>query len=186
MILEELCKVEGVPTVKPRGHGEAKPQTPAQSGTIKAEDVLNVQWMCSHDRIASGDSFKLAFLPVLAPGFHVYAPGEERMTPFKVELILPEGIELRGALQYPRPDKKRDPFLEVDVLQYQGDIPMSALVLQANDALPLGEAVLKAKLSYQACNDVLCYPPTQKTIELPMQVVSKETKRSQVSGWKNW
>lgn len=186
MILEELCKVEGVPAVKPRRHDDKKSLPQAQGASVNAEDVLTVQWMWSHDRIAAGDSFKLAFLPVLAQGFHVYAPEEKRMTAFKLELILPKGIEIKGALRYAQAQKLRDPFLEVDVLQYEGDVPMPAMIFQATEALPLGKCVLKAKLSYQACNDVLCYPPAQKVIEMPIQVVSKQTKRNQVAGWKNW
>ena len=187
MILEELSKVEGVPPVRPRGHGDQKPLLQGQGGdTVKAEDVLQVQWMVSHDRIAVGDSFKVAFLPVLAQGFHVYAPEEKRMSAFKVELSLPQGVELKRPIAYPQPQKKRDPFVDVDVLQYEGDVPMPALVFQATDALPLGECMLKAKVSYQACNDVLCHAPAQKSIEMSLQVVSKETKRNQVSGWKNW
>jgi hypothetical protein len=186
MILEELCKVEGVPPVKPRGHGDKTSLPQGQGGTVKADDVLQVQWMVSHDRIAAGDSFKVAFLPVLAQGFHVYAPEEKRMSAFKVELSLPQGVEIKRPLAYPPPQKRRDPFLDVDVLQYEGDVPMPALVFQATDALPQGECLLKAKVSYQACNDVLCYAPAQKTIEMSLQVVSKETKRNQVSGWKNW
>ena len=63
---------------------------------------------------------------------------------------------------------------------------MSALIFKASEELSEGECVLKATVSYQACNDVLCYPPTTKTIEIPIQVVPKDTKRNQVSGWKNW
>lgn len=186
MILEALCKVEGVPAVKPRGRGDKGPLPQGPGETVRTEDVLTVQWMCSHDRIAAGDSFKLAFLPVLAPGFHVYAPNERRMTAFAVELTLPPGIELKQPVQYPQARKKRDPFLKVDVLQYEGDIPMPALLFQATDALGAGSCVLKAKLSYQACNDVLCYPPTQKTVDMSLPVAARGSKRNQVAGWKNW
>ncbi len=186
MILEALCKLQGVPTVKPHRGTVKKPSSDAQKNPTKAQDVLQVQWMWSHDRIAQGDTFKLAFLPILAPGFHVYAPQEKRMTPFKVELVLPAGISLAQPILYPKPDRKHDPFLKVDVFQYEKDVPISALLLHADEGLALGEIVVKAAVSYQACNDVLCYPPTTKILDIPIQAISDETKRNQVSGWKKW
>lgn len=186
MILAELCKVEGVPRIRARSRNEVVPAAQESNNPVRAEEVLKVHWMYSHDRIAPGDKFKVAFLPVLAPGFHVYAPQEKQMTPFAVELVLPQGIELADPLGFPKPTVKRDPFLALNVQQYEGDIPLDALVFKANDQLPLGSCVIKAKVSYQACNDSLCYPPTQKTVEMSIEVVSKNTKRNQVAGWKNW
>jgi hypothetical protein len=186
MILEELCKVEGVPPVKPRKGNQKKPLPPGRSDTVTAEEVLQGLWMWSHDRIAPGDTFKLAFLPTLAPGFHVYAPQEKRMTPFKIELDLPDGITLQKPVHFPKPQINRDPLLEVDVFQYEKDVPISALNFKANESLPLAECVVKVRVSYQACNDVLCYPPTTQTIEIPISVVPNDTKRNQVSGWKTW
>ncbi len=186
MILVELCKVEGVPVVKPRKGSEKKPLPPGQGDSVKAQDVLQALWMWSHDRIAPGDRFKLAFLPTLAPGFHVYAPQEKRMTAFKMELSLPPGVTLEKPIHFPKPDKHRDPFLEVDVLQYQKDIPISALIFKAGADLAEGNCVVKVSLSYQACNDVLCYPPTTKLVEIPIEVISQDKKRNQVAGWKTW
>ncbi|NQV31792.1 MAG: hypothetical protein HQ515_03815 [Phycisphaeraceae bacterium] len=186
MILEELCRVEGVPPVKPREGNRKKPMAQGQTNTIKAEEVMELAWMWSHDRIAPGDTFKLAFLPTLASGFHVYAPQEKRMTPLGIELTLPQGITLDKPFRYPKPDKNRDPFLEVDVFQYEKYVPITALNLKASESLPEGDCVVKISVSYQACNEVLCYPPTTKTIEIPIRVVPKATKRNQVSGWKTW
>ena len=186
MILEELCRVEGVSPVKPRKGDQKKSLPPGQSDTTTAEEVMQLPWMWSHDRIAPGDTFKLAFLPTLASGFHVYAPQEKRMTPLSIELTLPQGITLDKPLRSPKPDKNRDPFLEVDVFQYEKDVPIAALNLKASESLQEGDCVVKISVSYQACNAVLCYPPTTKTIEIPIRVVPKETKRNQVSGWKTW
>lgn len=186
MILSELCKVVGVPPVEPRKGHQKKPVPQGQGGVVKAEEVLQTLWMWSHDRIAPGDRFKLAFLPTLASGFHVYAPKEQRMTPFKITLDLPDGITLERPFRYPNALKKRDPFLEVDVLQYEKDVPISALNLKASESLDQTECVVKVSVSYQACNDVLCYPPTTKTIEIPIQVVSTDVKRNQVAGWQTW
>lgn len=186
MILEELCKVVGVARVHPHERGEVRAATGQQDPIVSAEEVLNVLWMWSHDRIAPGDQFKLAFLPTLANGFHVYAPQEERMTPLAIKFALPAGLAWVESLRYPAPDSNRDPLLEVDVLQYERDIPLPALVLQASSSMVPGTYTVTATVSYQACNDRLCYPPTEKTIAMPIEVVSKDTKRNQVSGWNRW
>ena len=186
MILAELCRVVGAPPVKPRTSSDKRPVPQDQSDTPKAEEVVQALWMWSHDRIAPGDSFKLAFLPTLAPGFHVYGPLEKRMTPFKLELDLPEGITLETPFRYPKSLKKRDPFLDVEVLQYEKDVPITALNLKASESLATTDCVVKVSVSYQACNEALCHPPTTKTLEIPIQVVPKDIKRNQVAGWKTW
>ncbi len=186
MILEELCKVAGVSRVYPRQRGDVRTATGPQDAIVRAEEVLDVLWMWSHDRIAPGDRFKLAFLPTLAHGFHVYAPQEQRMTPFAVEFSLPAGMEWVKPLRYPAPDANQDPLLDVEVLQYEHDIPLPALVLQANNNLAPGTYTVRATVSYQACNDRLCHPPTEKTIAMPIEVVSRDTKRNQVAGWNRW
>jgi hypothetical protein len=187
MILEELSKVEGKPVPKQDPNKQITQQTEESSPTaIGPQEVISVSWMWSHTAVAEGDQFKLAFLPQLAEGFHVYAPNEKRMSPFKIEFELPEGIEITQPITYPKPDEKEDPFLKIKVLQYENDIPIQAIQFKAKDGLKPSTLEVKAKLHFQACNDSLCYPPNIKEITLPLTVVSKETKRSQVSGWKRW
>ncbi len=194
LVLQALAKVEGVPVPewkKPDASAgaESEPGQAKETGAganISGDRVLDVLWMWSHDRIAAGDAFKLAFLPTLAEGFHVYAPTEEKMSPFKVELKLPKGIELVEPIQFPKPIVKTDPILEMKVKQYEKDVPMKAIELRATQELEPGEIAVTADVHYQACNNVLCFPPTIESVTLPVTVVAPEEKRNQVAGWKRW
>lgn len=188
-ILQALAKVEGVPIPewkKPDKSESGQTARAGASANIPADRVLDVLWMWSHDRIAAGDEFKLAFLPTLAEGFHVYAPTEEKMSPFKVEFKLPKGIELAKPLQFPKPIVKSDPILEMKVKQYEKDVPMQAIELRATKELTPSEIVVTADVHYQACNDALCFPPTIKSVTMPVTVVAPEEERNQVAGWKSW
>ncbi len=192
MILKELAKIEGVDTPKLESassisdSSEEKRESGSSSPTIDPADVLNAQWMWSHDRIAPGDEFKLAFLPVLAEGFHVYANTETKMFPLNIELKLPEEIQLSKPIEYPKPIFKSDPILEIQVAQYEKDIPLSAIQLKAGEKLPVGKVKVEIIVHYQACNDTICYPPTQKTFSLPLEIVGPKDPHRQVSGWKSW
>lgn len=189
LILQALAEVEGVPTPERKPKELTVPEDERRDRgetTIKNEDVIDVLWMWSHDRIGPGDAFKLAFLPTLAEGFHVYAPSEKQMSPLSVEFDLPKGIELLEPVQYPKPLVKTDPVLQADTAQYEKDIPLPALNLRAADSLEPGRITVSATLKYQACNDVICFPPATKRVTMDLEVVPAETKRNQVAGWQSW
>ncbi len=152
----------------------------------EAKHSVGTRWMWSHDLVRPGDEFRLALLPMIANGYHVYSSQEELMIPFKIELALPEGVELAAPIAYPRGKTYKDPALDASYSIYEGDIPMGALRFKLGDKVEPGEIMLKVTMHFQACDDSLCFPPTSKTIEVPLQVAAKGERRQQVFGWNTW
>ncbi len=157
------------------------------AGRLAPRDIVTARWMWSHDVVRPGDDFKLAVLPTILDGFHVYAPGGELTIPFSIALELPEGIEWSGAVGYPPADTvQHDELLQADIPVYDGDIPLGAFNLRAASDLPPGPLTLKVILRWQACDETSCLAPTTRTLELPLRVVPADRERGQVYGWEGW
>ena len=189
VVLRELAALDsGQPTAAvATGAGEtqlvnvSRPTRPAAS-----QPVVDVRWMWSHDVVRPGDRFKLALLPTVADGFHVYGEGSELVVPFSIEIEVPEGLEQTEVARYPRPQVERDPVLEEDLPLYHGDIPVSAMAFQASYGIDPGDYVVKARLGFQACDDSTCHAPVVREISLPLRVEHSESDRSPVYGWETW
>ncbi len=192
IILRELAKLEGVdpPSFKNvLGHIEVDGVSSAPESTassLRAEDIINVRWMWSQNGVAPGDRFKLAFVTNITDGYHVYGPNEERMIPFRVDLDLPDGVQIVESYKYPKPEIKTDPFLKVDLTTYEEVVPMPVILLEVSEDLRPGEYIAKATVRYQACNDKVCHPPTTKVITLPLHVWTRDAERTEVAGSEEW
>lgn len=194
LILEELAKIEGVepPRIVNAGgkfvvpaRREVQPGSDGASAGGDAEP-LRVRWMWSHNQVRPGDTFKLAFMPKIARGFHVYAHNEERMSPFKVEFDWPEGIEIVRDVRYPGAEPRADPILKTHLAYHENDIALSALTLKASAELSAGDLTVTARIYYQACDESVCFPPAIQEITLPLKVVPQGKGRQQVFGWQTW
>ena len=189
LVLEELAAVAGkpVPAVDyDAGKIAVKREATAHPKVDSAEEAVAVRWMWSHPKIRPGGAFKLAFLPTVAPGYHVYGMGEKQMVPFSVELKLPDGLQLAGPIEYPQPEVRHDDALDMDLRIYEGDIPLSAINLEASESLAPGTVKVVVALHYQACDESSCFPPTTVNVELDLEVVKSKRRLPGVAGWRRW
>ncbi|MHC5065246.1 MAG: protein-disulfide reductase DsbD domain-containing protein [Planctomycetota bacterium] len=185
LVMEELAALEGgdAPEVQFGGVREANASGAKVSA---AEDALGSRWMWSHNFVRPGDEFKLALLPMIADGYHVYASQESEMIPFRVEVELQAGVEMTAPVAYPRGRKYEDAVLEGTYSIYEGDIPMGALRFKLQEDVEPGELLVKVTLHFQACDDSSCFAPASKTISVPLTVKAKSERRQQVFGWNTW
>ncbi len=187
ILFSELAKLEGVttPDIEPHRGNWATADNGVGESQIP-DDVLLERWMWNLSQVRVGDPFKLALILDVAPGFHVYGSREQRMSPFQVELELPDGIELSQAIRYPKAETHQDPILDVPLSTYSGAIPMPVIYLRSSsDAMP-GEYSIRANIRYQACNEATCLRPATKTIEFPVTVVGRKGRRASVAGSNAW
>ncbi len=185
MIITELAAIENKP-VPEITFGGIRTGLNASDGVVVDENVLDVRWMWSHDYALAGEELKLALVPNIADGYHVYGRYEKQMFPFKLELELPEGLSLTSPIGYPKPHTWQDPGLGTEVQVYEGDIPMGTLRFMAADDLQPGKITVKARLHFQACTDSFCLAPAVKEMTLDIEVAEKGTRRRGVVSWQTW
>ena len=192
VILTELAKIEGVdaPSFQDEDahikveFGEATRKQPTP--ILAPQDVIGVRWMWSHNMIRPKDRFKLAFVIDIAKGYHVYGDNEERLTPFKIEFELPEGVEFEKPYAYPAAKTKMDPVLKTELSVFENVIAMPKMYLKAADGLKKGRRTVKAKIHFQACNESTCLVPSVLELEMPLTVVGPKERRGQVAGSRAW
>ncbi len=193
LILRELAAIEGkeAPATS-TADGKIQAASPASESkesqvTLAAPaNIVDVRWMWSHDKVRPGDTLKLAICPVIADGFHVYAPWEGQMSPLSVEIETPPGVKQLTPVAYPVSKTQYDAAVDLTLASYEGDVPLSTLVFEAGEELVPGELTFRARVSYQACDDRVCLPPRVQVLELELEAAAKESKRQEVYGWGNW
>lgn len=108
---------------------------------------------------------RLEFEIRIAAGLHVYGePIPERYTPLTVEVEPLEGMEV-GNVELLEPRLLPVEGLDEQFFIYDGTVRGALPVVLTKN---LGEVALSVRLRYQACSDILCYPPAELAVELPV------------------
>ena len=70
---------------------------------------------------------------------------------------------------YPRGEEKKFKFSDDPLSVYSGRVVVK-FPARTTLKLPLGAQTVRAKLSYQACNDRACFPPKKLPVSLEVKV----------------
>jgi hypothetical protein len=149
----------------------SKTKTPVQRVTAMAPPIVAI-------RPGGKASAELAFQ--VKPGFHINSnkPGSELLLPTVVTLSPPTNIGV-GGLEYPAGKEQSFPFAPDEKLNvYTGDFSVIARVAAAKN-MPPGRFRIHGFLTYQACDDRACYPPTKLPISFDVRV-ARASSRSRV------
>jgi hypothetical protein len=147
----------------------------------KEEEIVTVKTFLSQDGIHPGESFKVAFLLNIVPGWHINGP--EQLDEFLIssELIIDEGDKIKVLkLYYPEPGSARFEYSEVELLVYEGEILLGAFI-KISDDIALKKHFLKANFLYQPCDDRICMAPETLKLEIPFKVVSLSIKTKEIN-----
>lgn len=92
------------------------------------------------------------------PRYHIYArlAAGSPFIPTKVDIKLPDGYERAGELQYPG-----SKFLTPGGTTVYENTIVFRLPIKGS-----GKGTIECTVSYQCCNDQICYPPTEQTVEV--------------------
>jgi hypothetical protein len=140
----------------------AKAKTPVQRVTAMLPAVVG---------IPPGGKVTTDLVFQVKPGFHINSnkPGSDLLLPTVVTLSPPTNIAI-GGLEYPPGREQSIPFSPDEKLSvYTGDFAVTASLSAAKN-MPLGRFRVHGFLTYQACDDRACYPPTKLPISFDVQV----------------
>jgi cytochrome c biogenesis protein CcdA/thiol-disulfide isomerase/thioredoxin len=143
----------------------------AQFRGVKGELAPVVAQPAAHP----GDRVRVAVTVTLPAEFHVQsnAPRDPSLIPTVLTIEPPSGGEVIEVVYPPAQD-----FRMVDVPQplavYPHEFTIGAEVAVPAQATP-GSLPLTGSLRYQACNDRVCFPPTNATVTWPLTIVDRGT-----------
>jgi DsbC/DsbD-like thiol-disulfide interchange protein len=147
----------------------------------KEEETVTVKTFISHDGIHPGESFKVAFLLNIIPGWHIYGPKLDDEFLIPSELIIDENDSIKvSKLYYPEPGSGRFDYSEAELPVYEGEILLGALIKVSED-IPPKKHFLKASFLYQPCDDLTCMAPRTLELEIPFKVVSLSKKTKEIN-----
>jgi thiol:disulfide interchange protein len=116
--------------------------------------------------VKTGEPFEINTKFVVADGWYIYAPTgvneAQGMIETRVIFNLPQGITRAGKPKLPESQFKNGHEI------YEGN---SILMSQALKASKTGAFNVKARVTYQTCNDKICLPP--RTDDLVISVIVK-------------
>ncbi len=128
----------------------------------------------SADAVAIGSTLSLAFDVRPKKGLHVYAPGT-KYRPVAIALEPNSAVTVHETI-YPPPTTYHFAPLNEDVLVYEkpfrltlditpGFTPLQRDILRTQDHL-----TIKGQLTYQACDDKVCFLPASVPFEWDMKI----------------
>jgi len=146
----------------------SKPKTPVQRVTAMLPAVVGIP---PGGKVTADLAFQVK------PGFHINSnkPGSDLLLPTVVKLSPPTNIAV-GGLEYPPGREQPFPFSADEKLSvYTGDFTVTALLSAAKN-MPAGRFRVSGFLTYQACDDRACYPPTKLPISFEVDVAHASTR----------
>ena len=135
-----------------------------------APDQARVALAADRTAYEPGATARLGALVTINAGWHVNAnqPTFDYLIPTTLELRLPAGWTA-PALRYPAPEMQTFAFEAEPLAVYDGEVAIVGEVKVPAGA-PAGPVPVTAVLSYQACNDSQCLPPTTAETRLEIAV----------------
>jgi thiol:disulfide interchange protein DsbD len=142
---------------------------------------IGVNGFFSADKAQRGRSIQAAVVLDIPHGFHVNANRAAKFSiPTVVKIDAPKGLRV-GAVAYPRAVVRRLGFSKEALSLYEG-----RAVMRFNIAVPAnfqtGLTELRAKVTYQSCNDEVCFPPTTREVKLGINVVGTNESVKRING----
>jgi thiol:disulfide interchange protein DsbD len=132
--------------------------------------VVEVGLLVSRDAVKPGETFQAAVLLKVQAGFHINdnAPLDEFMIPTVLTVADSPDFEV-VEIYYPGGRRARFSYSEADLVVYEGEVVLGAL-LKAKDGIAAVPRLIKADLSYQACDQETCLPPKEIAFEIAVPV----------------
>ena len=101
------------------------------------------------------------------PGIHVYAPGNNDYIPITVKLA-PQSEVKAGKVTYPKADIAT--IADEKVAVFQKPFRLTQPITLDKAAKPGSTVVLAGTVSYQACDDKVCFPPESAQVSWSVAV----------------
>jgi thiol:disulfide interchange protein DsbD len=131
---------------------------------VRAGEVIEVQVIFSIDR-----------------GWHIYGMEEIENGPIPTSIqIVGEEIEKQGIIVEPEPIVSYDEGFEMDIPHHDGRTKF-IIPIKLKDNIESGTISLTATATYQSCNNTICYPPIDQSVEVDLIVEPGEARADRLN-----
>jgi hypothetical protein len=140
----------------------------AQAGP---SEVLTAKWWPSANAFARGGTYPMILMLTIKPNMHINSnqPDDPDLIPTKIKFSAAKGLSLSAA-GFPQAKKKKLGFTDKPIAVFDGTVLVRTSLTVAKDA-KLGEQRLIAKLSFQGCDDNMCFMPENHEVPLEVKII---------------
>lgn len=147
----------------------------ASGGVLKAQlrrVTAEVAPVLDTDGVRVGGSFRGALQVRLPRGYHVNSnkPRDPLLIPIVLSIAPPPGITVTEIV-YPKPTDLQQQGSDQPLSVFEENFTIGAAFV-ADKAMALGEVSVAATLRYQACDEKMCYRPSDVQASWPVRVVA--------------
>ncbi len=137
--------------------------------------VAEITPMVESDGVHSGSSVRGAFAVKLPEGFHVQSnkPRDPLLIATELQVTPPDGVQVAEIVFPPSIDLKQE-GADQPLAVFERDFTIGVQLTLAGN-VPQGDLTIPARLRYQACNDKMCFAPTNATTSINVKVVPAST-----------
>jgi len=134
-------------------------------------DLVKIKLSQSNWKVDAESQFKIVLNASIKESWHINSnkPNDEFLIASKV--TAKSNVITLTSINYPQPKELKLEFSEKPVSVFGDDIKIE-LTFTVNKNTASGKYSIPVKLSYQACNDQTCMPPTDVSENLTIEVVS--------------
>jgi Disulphide bond corrector protein DsbC len=118
---------------------------------------------------ATGGTVTLLLDVTPRPDVHVYAPGARDFVQTRLTLS-PQGRLIIGKPGYPKAELVLDPVLNERIPEYTKTFRIAQPVTLGSALKSREDVTISGVLSYQACDDKMCYPPASALVTWTVKV----------------
>ncbi len=136
-----------------------------------AAQQVNARAILSTDKIQAGSTIQIALQLKISDDWHInsHTPTFDYLIGTTFELQSKEEIILAD-IQYPKGNPVSLSFADQPIDVYEGTTTIFAS-LRISDKLNPGIDTIKGKITFQACNNQICLPPSAIDVNIPIQIV---------------
>ncbi len=159
---------------------------PAPVAPVVQGGNVNINGFFAANKAQRGRTIQAALVMDIPRGLHVNAnrPLGKYSVPTRVTVSAPRGWKV-SPVTYPRARVRNFQFGEGSPAErlavYEG-----RAIMRFNVSVPANEQVgvkrLSVRVNYQSCTDTVCYPPTSRTVTLPIGVVDTDDPVQRING----
>jgi hypothetical protein len=153
-----------------------------QTSTSSAPATVETKYLAlkpsaSADPVGPGARFTLLLDVVPKPNIHVYAPGQPDYMPISLTLDDDPAYRVVAEARYPKPQvlffkplNERFKVYSAPFRIAQDVIVAETPALRARAGTAGTTLVVKGKVSYQACDDLICYLPVEAPVNWTLRL----------------
>jgi hypothetical protein len=146
----------------------AMPAVAAAQGGSRS--VVGVDAAGPSGAVAAGSTFQVTVSLQIKGGYHINAqkPSEDYLIGTSLKLAPPAGLTV-GKVAYPAAKLVKFSFSETPLAVYEGTARIVA-TMKSDASLAPGQQTVPGKLTFQACNDQACLPPSTVDVSAVVEI----------------